>query len=424
MRERFNIVTMATTIALMLLSGAVAGTISFFAGEQNSREFVIDYVKAKETVTSIANVKEYIDKYYLGEYDNQVVMDASIEAMMGALGDNWSHYLTASEYTLYKKGNEQNAIGVGLSCSYDQDSTSLGIVDVHPESPARNAGIVPYDRLLAVDGVPVSKSGAAFAVNKLKGAPGTVVRLELLSQHSGQPYNVVLTRQAYSFSYVKSEILDGNIGYLRIKNFEPGSDKSFRDALNRLIDANVTSIVFDVRSNPGGKMDMMRAMLDAVLPECLTMIEKDRLGTETRYDSDVAGIDLPMVVLVNNNSYGAAEFFAAVLAEYGKARILGEKTPGTGYIQPEIPMEDGSALLMQSTSYLTPNGNNLSRVGLVPDLSVEMPFNDKMRLNTLNAKTDVQLAAAITALTAPAEVPEETPPEETQVDPVETPPTE
>ena len=402
MKERFNIVNLATTIALMLLSAAVVGTISYFVSERNSRAFLDEYYQDKKTISSIATAKDYVDEYYVEEYDSQVVMDSSLVAMIDALGDNWSHYLTAQEYAVYKKGNDAKAVGVGISCSYDQSSATLGIVDIHPGSPAKGAGIEPYDRIIAVDGITVTQSGAAFAVNKLKGEPGTVVRLELLSSHSGQPYNVVLTRETYSFSYIKSEIIGNNIGYMRIKNFEQGSDKSFREALNRLVEANVSAIIFDVRSNPGGRMDMMRAMLDTLLPEVITMSEETKEGTVTEFASDVAEITLPMAVLVNNNSYGAAEFFAAVLAEHNKAQIIGEKTPGTGYIQSEIPLEEGGALLLQTIKYLTPNGKNLSKVGLEPNILIEMPFNDKKKLNNLTAETDMQLKEAISRVSAPA----------------------
>ena len=195
-------------------------------------------------------------------------------------------------------------------------------------------------------------------------------------------------------------MLEGNVGLLRLRNFYSGSSEAFKAGVQALQDAGARSILFDVRDNPGGYVKEMTAILDYLLPEGVIFISRDLEGGEREYTSDAAAVDLPFAVLVNGESYSAAEFFAAELQESVGAVIVGEPTSGKGYAQQLFPLRNGSAVGISTSRYFTGSGTSLIGIGITPDASVELTMEEYLLLlqGELAPGDDPQIQAALSAL--------------------------
>ena len=237
--------------------------------------------------------------------------------------------------------------------------------------------------------------GYSAIVDKIKGEAGTFVTL-VIEDGQGAKRELKLERRLTTQEVVSTRMLDGQIGYVRIENFDTGADKEFTDKVKNLLEAGAQGLVFDVRNNNGGIDTVMSSILDELLPEGLIISIRDKEGNE-KYapKSDAEEIALPMAVVVNRYSYSAAEFFAAALQEYDKAVVVGEATTGKGYAQSTIPLTDGSGLYLSTNTYFTPSGKSLADVGIQPDVECLLPDDVAADTTGLNPASDKQIAEAI-----------------------------
>ena len=393
MKKRFNLVTVAVLLALMcVLTYVFTYSYSFNAFQKAMDSSEEQQKKLMPVSDALANV----EKHFVGEWTQKDLTDGAVRGMIANLGDRWSHYLTAEEYAAYAEGRENLHIGIGVTAAYDEETGGLLITEVYSGSPAEEAGIVPHDIIMKIDGTAVSEVGYYQAVELVRGEEGTFVGLNLLTADGGSR-TAVVERRAIIHEIVTSKIY-GTAGYIKVLNFDARVDSDFSEAVDRLLDAGVESLIFDMRDNPGGMLTVLVNMLDRLLPEGALITMRDKTGAETPYTSGPEFIDLPMTVLVNADSYSAAEFFAACLQEYGKAEIIGEKTVGKGYAQTTYVLSDGSALLLSSSEYFTPSGKSLAGVGLTPDYEIIFTDEEKLAAPTMTPEEDRQLQKALEVL--------------------------
>ena len=232
----------------------------------------------------------------------------------------------------------------------------------------------------------------------VKGEKGTQVELTL--DRDGETVTVTATRDEIRTYSVTSTMLEGQLGYIKIADFDANVDKEFEQHLDQLLAEGAQGFLFDVRFNPGGYLSVLRAILDRLLPEGIVITTVDKQGNETPYTSDADWIQLPMVVLTNENSISAAEFFAAALQEYEVATVVGAPTSGKGYSQQTFMLSDGSSVHISTTRYYTPKGNSLADTGVTPDISVALDDEALYLLyaGKLEQENDAQLQAGISAL--------------------------
>lgn len=384
-----------TTAVLMLLSAVTASYISAFAVLHNMNSRLDNLKQQQETYSKFTEISKYIDSSFVGEYDKDKLMDGAMKGYVDALGDNWSAYLTKDEYEYLKESLSNIYTGVGITAVYSEEQEALLITQVQGGSSAGKAGLDAGNLITGVSGLSVSDIGYSAAVDKIRGKEGTSVTLEIKDTPDSPVKQVTLKREKIMTTVVTSKILDGNIGYIRIENFDANVDQAFSSQLDKLVEKKVSGIIFDVRNNGGGSKDIMVSMLDKLLPEGLIFSMKNKQGAITEDYSDANEINLPMAVLVNKYSYSAAEFFAAALQEYGKAVIIGEKTTGKGYAQNTIPLSDGSGLYLSVQTYYTPKGVNLAGIGVTPDIAVSLPEELISKISMLSDDQDSQLKAAM-----------------------------
>ncbi len=392
--------TIGLGVALMqlLLVAVATFNITFFVSSEyyemrlsNLQELESQYKKLKEAAG-------YVDQYFVGEYDEQALIDGAVAGYIDALGDRWSGYYTAEQTQALLEEDQNSYVGVGVTISYAEGS-EYQITSVTRDGPAQRAGIQPLDVLEAVDGVAVRDFETYDdMVAAVRGEQGTQVVLTVL--RGGETLDFTVTREEVYNEQITAKMLEGGIGYLSIAGFENNVDAEFEQKLDELLSQGATSLIFDVRFNPGGYVEVMSNMLDKLLPEgsIISMSYKD--GRSRSYTSDAECVDLPMAVITNEYSISAAEFFAAALQEYGVATVVGEHTGGKGYAQNLITMEDGSSINLSIARYYTPKGVSLAGTGVTPDREVEMSEEDLMRFYELTPEEDVQLQEAITVLTA------------------------
>lgn len=394
MNKRFSL---STVIALMLMVAAVTFTLTYTEVRNAvNRQLNID-AEQQQTLSKFIEAKDYIEKYFIGEYDKDAVLDASIQGMVTGLGDRWSYYLSAEEYKAYQQSSENKYVGIGVTAGYDEGREGILITDIIEGSPAQQAGVKLFDAIVSVDGKSVSEMGYEMALSSMKGEENTKVTLEL-EDAQGVRRTVQVTRKAVELEAVHSQIMSGGIGYVRITNFDAGVSADFEQSVRQLLKANVKSLIFDVRVNPGGRLQELIPMLDMLLPEGRIFTSRDKDGKEENYDSDKNELTLPMAVVVNQYSYSAAEFFAAALQEYGKAKVVGQATTGKGYAQVPIELENGGALVLSVTEYFTPKGKSLADTGITPDYVEPMTDEELASFPSIPLDKDKQLSRAVSVV--------------------------
>ena len=354
----------------------------------------------------LAEAADIIRENYIGEYDEDELADWAIDAMIASLNDRWSFYMTAEEVTAYQMSSRNSYGGIGIVVQDNDDIQGARVLKVYEHSPAGEAGVVPGSLFLSVDGQDVTGMERDEVVELVRQAIARQrVALRLLCPDGEEREYTLIPGDVYT-EPVTFRVLPGGLGYVRIENFEGRSAQGAIDAVEALRQRNVNGIIFDVRENPGGQLSELLQLMDYLLPEGKLFISRSIDGSEHVDYSQASCVQLPMAVLINEDSYSAAEFFAAALREYGWAELVGAQTSGKGYAQITVPMTDGSAIHISHIAYFTPKGVCLAGVGLTPDHIVELGEEERSLLyyGMLPEEDDLQLAAAVELLMGSAPV--------------------
>lgn len=358
-------------IALTLLS-CTAIFVYRFGGREGLRD-AFRFAEARRTILT----------HFVGETNGETLTDGALYGMAEATEDRWSYYMTQEEYAQYLQYISNQYTGIGITVSSAENDRGLSIVTVQPDSPADKAGIEAGMRLLKVNETDMIGQSAAYAREVILAAAEADILLELETTE-GERITLTVRAETLKVQVVSDEMLDGGIGYIRIANFEDGAADGAIASLDKLLEEGAAGIVFDVRSNPGGKLNELVKLLDYLLPEGVIFVSQSKDGEEVLQLSGAECVSCPMVVLIDENSYSAAEFFAAALSEYNWATLVGAQTSGKSRSQVNIPLSDG-VLHLSTASYLTPHRVDLTEVGgLTPDILI-----------ALDGSGDTQLDAAV-----------------------------
>lgn len=348
--------------------------------------------------TKLEQLEGLIEEKFIGEAEKERLEDAAADAMVAATGDRWSYYIPASEYEAYQEQMANAYVGVGITIQLTEDQSGFLIVDVAEGGPAQEADLMVKDLLVEVEGQDVRGMTTAQVRDLVKGKEGTFVNLTVMRQ--GESMTMSVERRTVETPVATYELLDHNVGLISIENFDSRCAAETIAAIETLLEKGAEKLIFDVRHNPGGYASELVKVLDYLLPEGELFRTVNYKGEENVDMSDADYLDIPMAVLVNTDSYSAAEFFAAALREYEAAVVVGEKTVGKGYFQTTYELNDGSAVALSIGEYFTPKGQNLAQVGVTPDVTV--PVNeetaDGIYYGTLAPEEDPQIQAAIKAL--------------------------
>ena len=345
----------------------------------------------------LAQLETLIQEKFIGETEKKALYDGAAAGMVSAMGDRWSYYMTAEEYTSYQQTMANAYVGIGITIQVNEEGF-LTVLKVTPGSGAEEAGILPGDVVVEVEGQTTDALGTSGASALIRGEAGTQVSVTVRRGEQLLPLQV--QRRYIKTDVAVGTMLDDGIGLIRIVNFDDRCREETVAAIERLREQGAKALIFDVRYNPGGYKHELVDLLDYLLPEGPLFRSEDYKGKVSVDESDAKFLDMPMAVLINSESYSAAEFFAAALKEYDAAILVGEATVGKGYFQETFVLADGSAANISTGKYCTPKGVSLANVGLTPDVAVEVDKEtaQKIYLDTLEPMEDPQILAAIAAL--------------------------
>jgi len=389
-------ITILVVILLVLITAGLTfiGTVHWIQAK-NQAEIQTDPVTYK--LESIAGL---MDEYFIESYDADVLMTAAADgaaaAMVEATGDRWSYYISAEQMADYEEQLHNSYVGIGVTIQQCEEGER--IVSVTAGSPAEEAGIQVGDICIEVEGQKTTELGMDGTKNMVRGEAGTFVKMRFL--RGEETYDVSVERRAVLTPVSEWEMLDDELAWITIYNFDYHCAEQTLRCIDEALSQGAEGLLFDVRFNGGGLKDEMVEILDVLLPEGEIFRSVDYSGREEVDMSDADCLQIPMVVLVNEDSYSAAEFFAAALQEYELAKIVGVQTSGKGNFQYTLDVGDGSAVALSCGRYYTPKGVSLTDVGVTPDVEVTLEFDayESLYYGILDAEEDAQLQAGISVL--------------------------
>lgn len=388
MKKTLNILG---TIASYLLMAAFGAGVALYA--VLPRLTVIP-----QGATKLDTLQQLILDRFIGDADATKMGDAAAQAMIEALGDRWSYYVSAEELADFQNRKDNTYVGVGITVNTSQPEVGLVVIEVAKGGGAEEAGILPGDIVVGVNGTNILGMDLTEASNLIVGDINTTVDLTVKRGEQEQTFTVM--RKNIKTPAATGKLLEGDVGYITIENFYANCSKETIAAIEDVISQGAKYLVFDVRNNGGGYAHEMNELLDYLLPEGDLFKTEDYTGATSVDKSDADCLEMPMAVLVNENSYSAAEFFAVALWEYEWAKVAGVQTSGKGYYQVTYQLGDGSAVALSVGKYYTPKGNSLQGIGITPEIYVEVDdeIAAKIYAGIIAPEEDPQLQAAIQAL--------------------------
>ena len=356
------------------------------------------FVSASTDYNKLEDLENLILTSFAGDADKTKIEDAAADAMVNAMGDRWSYYIPAAELPSFLDNSENAYVGIGVTVQATDDNSGLMVIAVQPGGPAEEAGVQVGDVIIQVDGESAQDRTVSEISAMIKGEEGTVVSITVL--RSGEGITMSMTRKRMETTVASSKLLNEHVGLVTIQNFDERCADETIAAIKALLNQGADMLLFDVRNNPGGYVDELTKVLDYLLPEGNLIRTVGTDGSDETVTSDADCVKVPMAVLVNENTYSAAELFAVDLSEYGVARIFGQKTSGKGFFQQVFQFSDGSAAGISVGRYYTSQGNNLEGIGLTPDEEIKLDdeFEALLYNGMLEPENDAQLQAALSYL--------------------------
>ena len=346
---------------------------------------------------TLKKYKEIIDKYYLGEVDEGKLKEGAIKGYIEGLGDPYTEYISKEDMENYLDDTMGNFVGIGIYMIKNTEYDKIQVLSTIKNSPAEKAGLQSGDLILSVNGVNYKADEMTAASNNIKGEEGTTVNIEIL--RGEQTLKFEIKREKVKVNQVEGKVLKNNIGYIEFTSFDETTAEDFKAKYEELSKQGIKSLIIDLRNNGGGIVDQALEIADYVADkDSVLLYEVDKENKETVKKAKTDSIiNMPIIILTNENTASASEILAGALKDLGKAKTVGTTTYGKGVIQQILKLSDGSGLKITIEEYQTPNRNKINGVGIEPDEKVELPASVTSVLN-VDEKEDTQLQKAIEML--------------------------
>lgn len=391
-------ITLGTAITLIIIAIAITISLTMVLALRNFNEKVSSITERENMFAKFTEIDNYV-RQNRGDIDEEELMDSVAKGYLSGIDDPYALYMSAEAYSAYVAASSQTVAGVGISASMDSDGYML-VGKVYEGSTAASAGILPGDLIIKVDDINLSADTYSDAEALLIGEAGTKVTLKV--RRNGEDTEMEITRRVLTPTNVATIAFDNHY-YIRVDNFTESTPDQFSKAVEKAISAGAQYLVFDVRSVSSGLISSAATILDRLVGSGdMLYVEYNDGSKETLYTSNSRETDIPMVVLVNEGTSGAAEFFAAGLRDFGKAKIVGTQTAGVGSLQKIYKLDDGSAIQLTIGKYYLANSETAwEGVGINPDHAVSLGYvADFSNLSTIDPSIDTQLAKAIEVVSA------------------------
>lgn len=378
------IITFVLTVALMVF---------FVLGE-----FVAMLYSVSGTgLQKLQRIEALVDTYYIYDYDKDEMADLALAGYTYAIGDPYTTYINAEDFKAMKETVSGDYVGIGVEVFIDTDML-ITVISPFDESPAQKAGILPGDKIVAVDGTEVSASNYNDAISMIKGEASSETadkKVSLTIKRGEETVTVEVKREKIVTITAKDKMLSKDTGYIRISNFADNTASEFALCLENIKKQGAKGLIIDLRNNPGGTLDSVVKVADMLLPRGNIITIKDKQGNETKYDSDAKYFEMPLCVLINGNSASAAEALAGAIADSGRGKLVGEKSFGKGSVQSIFELGDGTAFKVTAAKYYTPGGTCIDKTGITPEFEVSLDEDVKhLPVTNIPYEKDLQLKKA------------------------------
>lgn len=394
----YKVIMLVVLTAFLTFLATTIGIYEYIEQGNSDKYIVLNSgSNSSDKSTSLQAIQAIIDKYYLGEQDKEKMQEGAIKGYVEALEDEYTEYISAEEMKDYQEQLLGNYVGIGIYMTSNTEYNLIQVLTPIKESPAYEAGILPGDLILSVDGVEYKATDMTVAANNIKGEEGTKVKIKILRKDEELEFE--LTRRKVVTNPIEEEILEGNIGYLAITSFDEGTGEEFKKKFEDLQSKNIKSLVIDLRNNGGGLVSEAIEIADYITEKGQTLlitVDKNNKEEITKAKQDPI-IKMPVVVLTNENTASASEILAGALKDAKKATIIGTKTYGKGVIQQLLTLNNGGGLKITVEEYFTPNRSKIHKIGIEPDEVVELPEDIESPL-LVKREDDTQLNRAIEIL--------------------------
>ncbi|MCI8640337.1 MAG: S41 family peptidase [Clostridia bacterium] len=398
--KRNQIYKTITIVAISMFITFIVTAISlytYFSKNLISEGSISNLKNSKDITSKLQSYREIIDKYYLGEIDEEKLEEGAIKGYIEGLGDPYTEFITKEEMNDYLEDTMGNFVGIGIYMIKNTSQDRIQVLSTIKNSPAEEVGIKSGDLILTVDGVNYSADDMTTASNNIKGEEGSTVKVEVL--RGNQTLTFEITRKKVKVNQVEGKVLTDDIGYIEFTSFDETTAVDFKAKYEELKNKGINSLIIDLRNNGGGIVDEALDIADYMTDkDSVLLYEVDKNGKETVKKSENEPIiNLPIIILTNENTASASEILAGALKDLGKAKIVGTTTFGKGVIQQILQLSDGSGLKVTIEEYQTPNRNKINKIGIEPDEKVELP-EDLENVFDIEESKDTQLQKAIELL--------------------------
>lgn len=377
----------ALIYSIILVIVTIMGTTIFQIKFGNKVIISKDLYESYARYGKLLGLEELIQQDYYKKVSDDKLVNGAIKGLFEGLNDPYSQYYTEDEFEVLKEQTSGSFVGIGVYIGVNQDNNKLTIISPIEGSPAYKAGIKSGDVVLKVNGESVDNKKVDEVIKNIKGKKNTKVNITV--QRDGEELDFDITREVIVTKSVSSEIVDGNIGYLRITSFDENTYKEFKENLSQLQSKGAKGLIIDLRDNPGGLLDVCVEIADDLIGKGTIVYTKDNSGNKEYYKSDSKELNMPMVVLINGGSASASEILTAALVDNNKAIAIGETSFGKGLVQSVRGLTDGTGYKLTTAQYFTPNGDYINKKGIVPKIQ-EQDENQQLNLALEYIKKEIE----------------------------------
>lgn len=392
--ERKRFINKAVIISIIVIfSAIVIGAMTLVAVSLIKNTKTSNGEDISKYMTRIEDAIKMVKSKYIDDIDTEKLVDGAVAGIAEATGDPYTRYMDEEEYSQMLNSGTETYGGLGIHITYDTKSEGIIILGIMPDAPALDADLKIGDVILSVDGTVVSQKSFYECVDKLKGEAGSGVKL--IIKRDNDTLEKTVKREEIIPNNVESDIMDGNIGYIRIWSFDNNVYKQFKTEYEKLKSKNITGLVIDVRNNPGGLVSDTVSILKEMLPKCdiVKLVYKDE--SERVYKCDGKNqINIPVAVLVNSGSASASEILASAIKDSNTGVLIGTKTYGKGIVQEVQQLDGKGALSITVAKYYTASGVEIHKNGIEPNITVELP-EEYQKSSSVPRDKDTQLIKAI-----------------------------